>query len=547
MINASYKGRNNKRFIIFGRIKRTVQSLLQITCLGCIGLAISSAAQAAQAAPEAPANLPSVVFATVKERAQALASKAYQKPQHALPKTLTSMNYEQYRSIHFRREAGLWQHDSLFEIQFFHPGFYYQEPVTITTVDNTGSNVRVPFKAEYFRYGDQAKEVKDAVTQELGFAGFRVHFPLNEADRKSEFVVFQGATYFRLVGPGQTYGLSARGLAVDTAESGGEEFPLFRDFWLLQPDKEQTTMTVVALMDSPSVSGAYRFTLAPGAPTLVDVDVALYPRTDTVKVGIAPLTSMFHHGENSTRYIDDIRPEVHDSDGLLLNSSRGDWIWRPLSNPRSLRVSSLSDNSPKGFGLLQRDRNFSHYLDAEAHYAERPSLWVTPKGEWGEGRVELVEIPTNSETNDNIVAYWVPEQPLQADTEHLFSYQLRTFGERLPTQDLAQVERTRIGWAAIPGQENGPPREHRKFAIDFSNGELGNVSPKAKLQAKTHVSGGDITDLVVEPLPQPGTWRVAFTLIPKGEGPADMQVALTLHGQPLSEEWSYVWYPDALQ
>ncbi|WP_049721548.1 glucan biosynthesis protein [Gilvimarinus polysaccharolyticus] len=522
-------------------IKRIFYSTLFLLCLALTGVSLPGAAE-----PTPAVNTPDVVFATVKKHAKELANKPYQKPDSNVPQALADMNYEQYRSIYFRREAGLWQHDSLFEVQFFHPGFYYNEPVSITTVDKSGSNTHVPFKSEYFRYGDQVKPVAGAVTEDLGFAGFRVHYPLNEADRKSEFIVFQGATYFRLVGPGQMYGLSARGLAIDTAESSGEEFPMFRDFWLLQPDKEQTTMTVVALMDSPSISGAYRFTLAPGAPTVVDVDAALYPRTEVNKVGIAPLTSMFHHGENSTRYVDDIRPEVHDSDGLLLNNSHGDWIWRPLSNPKSLRVSSLQDTSPKGFGLLQRDREFSSYLDAEAHYSDRPSLWVTPKGPWGEGRLELVEIPTNSETNDNIVAYWVPKNPLQPKTENLFSYQLRTFETRLPSQNLAQVERTRTGWAAIPGQEDGPPRSHRKFAIDFTGGELENISPAAELQARVNTTSGEITHVVVEPLVE-GVWRVAFTLIPEGQEPADMQVSLAMRDQQLSEVWSYVWYPDTVQ
>lgn len=516
-------------------------ALVFFTCLILSAVSLPGSAQTVSK------DAPNVVFAIVKERAAKLAEQAYEQPDHQVPEALTEMNYEQYRSIHFRRDAGLWQHDSLFEVQFFHPGFYYNEPVNITTVDRSGSHARIPFKPEFFRYGDQAKPVADAVTEDLGYAGFRVHYPLNEADRKSEFVVFQGATYFRIVGPGQVYGISARGLAIDTAESSGEEFPVFRDFWLIQPDEKQTNLTVIALMDSPSISGAYRFTLRPGAPTKVDVDAALYPRTDIQKVGVAPLTSMFFHGENSTTYVDDIRPEIHDSDGLLLQSADDGWVWRPLSNPKVLRVSSLQQTNPKGFGLLQRDRDFNSYLDAEAHYAERPSLWVSPKGDWGEGRVELVEIPTDSETNDNIVAYWVPGQPLQPQTEHLFSYQLRTFEDRLPEQSLAQVERTRIGWAAIPGQDEGPPRAHRKFAIDFSAGELTNISAEAELEAQTSVTGGEITDVVVQSLPAPGTWRIAFTLIPEGEGPADMQVSLSMRDQQLSEVWSYVWYPDAIE
>ncbi|MCP8899212.1 glucan biosynthesis protein [Gilvimarinus xylanilyticus] len=516
-------------------------ALLFFTCLILSAVSLPGAAQTTSK------DAPNVVFAIVKERAAKLAEQAYQQPNYQVPQALSEMNYEQYRSIHFRREAGLWQHDSLFEVQFFHPGFYYNEPVNITTVDRSGTHARIPFKPEFFRYGDQAKSVADAVNKDLGYAGFRVHYPLNEADRKSEFMVFQGATYFRIVGPGQVYGISARGLAIDTAETSGEEFPVFRDFWLIQPDEKQTNLTVIALMDSPSISGAYRFTLKPGAPTKVDVDAALYPRTDIHKVGVAPLTSMFFHGENSTTYVDDIRPEIHDSDGLLLQSADDSWVWRPLSNPKTLRVSSLQQTNPKGFGLLQRDRDFNSYLDAEAHYAERPSLWVTPKGDWGEGRVEIVEIPTDSETNDNIVAYWVPGQPLKPKREHLFSYQLRTFEDRLPEQTLAQVERTRIGWAAIPGQEEGPPRAHRKFAIDFSGGELTNISAEAELEAQTTVSGGEITDVVVQSLPALGTWRIAFTLIPEGETPADMQVSLSMRDQQLSEVWSYVWYSDAIE
>ncbi|UTF61440.1 glucan biosynthesis protein [Gilvimarinus sp. DA14] len=541
MSNASRGFRDSSRPAQSKLASKVFYALLFFSCLALSGISLPGAAQTVEK------SAPDVVFNIAKERAAKLAQQPYQEPEYNVPQTLREMNYEQYRSIHFRREAGLWQHDSLFEVQFFHPGFYYNEPVNITTVDRAGASARIPFKPEFFRYGDQAKPIAEAVTQDLGYAGFRVHYPLNEADRKSEFIVFQGATYFRIVGPGQVYGISARGLAIDTAESSGEEFPVFRDFWLLQPDKEQTSLTVVALMDSPSISGAYRFTLKPGAPTIVDVDAALYPRTEINKVGIAPLTSMFFSGENSTVYVDDIRPEIHDSDGLLVHNTQGNWTWRPLSNPQVLRVSSMQETNPKGFGLLQRDRHFNSYLDAEAHYAERPSLWVKPKGEWGTGRVELVEIPTDSETNDNIVAYWVPQEPLQPKVEHLYAYQLRTFEDRLPEQTLAQVERTRTGWAAIPGQEDGPPRAHRKFAIDFSGGELDNISPEAELEAQTAVTGGEITDVVVQSLPTPGTWRIAFTLIPAGEAPADMQVSLSMRDQQLSEVWSYVWYPDAVQ
>src|SRR5690606_23556797 len=280
---------------------------------------------------------------------------------------------------------------------------------------------------DFFIYhGDPVQVPADAISR-LGYAGLRVHYPLNKPQYKDEFLVFQGASYFRLVGPGQAYGLSARGLAINTAEASGEEFPAFREFWLIKPAADASRMWFIALLDSPSLTGAYSFELAPGAPTSVRVEARLFPRADITKLGIAPLTSMFFYGENRTRFIDDFRPEVHDSDGLLMQTGAGEWIWRPLANPPELRVTSLQDRNPLGFGLLQRHRNFVTYHDTEAKYVRRASICIEPDGQWGAGRLELVVIPTDSDTNDNIVAYWVPSAPVKAGSDWRFRYKLTTF------------------------------------------------------------------------------------------------------------------------
>src|SRR5690606_26373464 len=301
---------------------------------------------------------------------------------------------------------------------------------------------------------------------------------------------FQGASYFRMVGPGQFYGVSGRGLAIDTAEASGEEFPVFREFWLVQPQPGQTHLVLYALLDSPSISGAYRFEVTPGAPTEMLVEARLFARKDIKKLGVAPLTSMYHHGENKVRFVDDFRPEVHDSDGLLVATANGEWVWRPLSNHLALRISSLSDENPHGFGLLQRVREFNSYMDQEAKYQLRPSIWVTPVGDWGKGRVELVEIPTDTEVNDNIVAYWVPEQSMKAGETRRYSYRLRSFDNNLPEQIGAKVLRTRIGWGAIPGHSNPPPHSKRQFIIDFAGGELENLPADAPLEAQMANTSG---------------------------------------------------------
>lgn len=486
------------------------------------------------------------LFDAISSRAKLLAKREYKPLETNIPEALAQMDYDQYRSIRFRPESAIWHNESLFELQLFHPGFLYREPVVLHMAAE-GADSYVQFKQEFFNYDGPAAPLAGVAPGNIGFAGFRIHYPLNSKDYKDEFVVFQGASYFRMVGPGLAYGLSARGLAIDTAEPKGEEFPVFREFWLVKPAPNDTRMVMYALLDSPSVTGAYRFEILPGAPTEMVVEARIFARKDILKLGIAPLTSMYMWGENHTRYVDDFRPEVHDSDGLLMAAANGEWIWRPISNHRQLRVSSMLDENPRGFGLLQRDRDFDHYMDMEARYEKRPSMWVIPEGNWGKGRAELVEIPSDSETNDNIVAYWVPAKSLKAGASTVFKYRLRSFDDSLPENAGAKVIRTRIGWGANPGQANPPPVSKRKFVVDFRGGELDNLSPDSPLVAELQKSSGTISELVVRQLPDGRTWRASFKLEPEGDKVADMRLYLKLRDQRLSEVWSYVWYPDAVQ
>lgn len=483
-----------------------------------------------------------MLFDHVTQRAKALAGEKFKKDETKLPDSWLNMQYQQYRSIRFQTDQALWKDQSLFEVQFFHPGFFYKEPVEIEVANKDGVSTRIPFDTKLFRYdGSAALLAKDAV-EGAGFAGFRIHYPLNNPEYKDEVMVFQGASYFRPVGLGQVYGLSARGLAVDTAEPTGEEFPRFSKFWLLKPGKDDTRMIFFALLDSPSVTGAYRFLLQPGVDSGMQITARLFARKDITKLGVAPLTSMFFYGENRTRWTDDFRPEVHDSDGVLMHTSHGEWIWRPLKNPRHLQVTSLQDGTPKGFGLVQRDRDFLNYQDVEAKYHQRPSIWITPQGDWGQGRLEIVEIPTKNETNDNIVSYWVPSQPMKAGEQREFNYQLQTFDGQLQQQANATVSRTRIGWAALPGQQNPPPVSERQFVVDFAGSRLEQLAANQPLEAKLQLSSGKTRDLIVRRLPT-GEWRVSFKMSPQEQQTVDMHLQLFLRNQPLSEVWNYVWNP----
>lgn len=528
-----------------------LKGLLSLTISCALLLASNTQAQgtASSAAAIAPAAASDIaapaLFDAIAQRAQKLAKKDYVPLQTNIPDALANMDYDQYRAIRFRPEAALWHKESLFELQLFHPGFLYREPIVLHMANDKPDSF-VQFKQDFFSYDGPAAPLAGVAPENIGFAGFRIHYPLNSNDYKDEFVVFQGASYFRMVGPGLAYGLSARGLAIDTAEPKGEEFPVFREFWLIKPGPTDTRMVIYALLDSPSIAGAYRFEIMPGAPTEMAVEARLFARKDIQKLGVAPLTSMYMWGENHTRFVDDFRPEVHDSDGLLMAASNGEWIWRPISNHRQLRVSSMLDENPKGFGLLQRDRDFDHYMDMEARYELRPSMWVIPEGNWGKGRAELVEIPSDSETNDNVVAYWVPAEPMKAGASATYKYRLRSFDDHLPENITAKVIRTRIGWGANPGQANPPPPSKRKFVIDFRGGELDNLSADAPLVAEVQKNAGTISELSVRQLPDGRTWRASFKLEPEGDKVADMRLYLKLRDQRLSEVWSYVWYPDAI-
>ncbi|MCS4504049.1 glucan biosynthesis protein [Arhodomonas aquaeolei] len=484
------------------------------------------------------------VFERVTERARALAGEDYQAPDTALPESLASMDYDAYRKIRFRPDRAIWKGERLFEVQLFHPGFLYNEPVTIHLVEN-GQVRTLPFDPGLFRY-DGGEIFEGEPPQGLGYAGFRLHFPLNRPDYADEVIAFQGASYFRFLGRGEGYGMSARGLAIDTALPSGEEFPRFKAFWLVRPQEGATTVTVFALLDSPSLAGAYRFRIHPGESTRVEVTARLFARDDVQRLGIAPLTSMFFYGENSVRRHDDYRPEVHDSDGLAMHTAGGEWIWRPLTNPRALRESALMDTNPRGFGLLQRDRDFEHYLDAEADYHRRPGMWVEPRGAgWGEGAVHLVELPSDEEVNDNIVAFWSPKDPFEAGESLTLSYELRSLEGAPPGHDLARAVRTRIGHAAIPGTKDKPPKSLRQFIVDFAGGELDGLAGSQPVTAELSQSTGVTQDVTVHRLPD-GHWRASFRLAPDGEKPSDLRLFLQLRGERVSETWNYVWDPDAL-
>jgi glucans biosynthesis protein len=481
--------------------------------------------------------VPPFSFAAVEKIAQERSSKPYRNRSTKLPDEIAKLSYEQYRDIRFQRTSSLWYDKALFEVQFFHRGFNFDRRVNISEVSG-GVARPVLYNPAMFDFGPRVPKME--LPPDLGFAGFRIHYPLNTPAYKDELIVFLGASYFRVLGRNQTYGLSARGLAIDTGSTSGEEFPYFTDFWLVKPDPGARTMTVFALLDSPGITGAYQFEIRPGTTTQVQVMAELYPRRQIGKLGIAPLTSMFLYGENSgVHRFDDFRPEVHDTDGLMTERGTGEWMWRPLVNPKELRVNRFMDEHPRGFALVQRDRDFNHYQDDEARYERRPSYRVEPLGDWGKGGVELVEIPSDEEIHDNIVAFWVPDAPVQPQKPLTFSYLLSAYTGTTQWPPGGKVIATHFsrvlsGTNVVPGV--------RRVIVDFAGGDLDSLVGSQPIQAAASATGGEIDDISVERLAANGVWRVSMRM-KSSDKPVDLRCYLTLYGEALTETWTYLWAP----
>jgi periplasmic glucans biosynthesis protein len=479
----------------------------------------------------------------LKNHARVLAARPYQAPPQAASPRLAGLSWDQWQAISFKDDHSLWREQHLnLQVRLFHLGWHMLTPVRIHEVVNRQAQ-ELAYDPALFDYDDSGLSGA-SLPKDLGFAGFRV---LYHTDWARDVAAFQGASYFRAVDGDMQYGMSARGLAIDSGLSP-EEFPIFTDYWLERPAPGSDGFTVYALLDSPSAAGAYRFQLTMGDTLVMEVDAALYVRRAIERIGIAPLTSMFQCGENDKRRAQDWRPEIHDSDGLQLWTGSGEWIWRPLVNPPDVRTNLYFDDNPRGFGLLQRDRNFDHYQDDGVFYNLRPSLWVEPRyaganqAGWGQGAVMLVELPTNDETNDNIVAFWNPQQKPQPGEELLYGYRLYWCRTPPVGPKLAIVVATRTGIGGVIGQK----RTHFswRFVVDFAGPNLAMLGDKTKVEAVIEASRGSVELVSARPLDAIKGWRAMFDLAPgDGSEPINLRLYLRTDQQALTETWIYQWTP----
>ncbi len=501
-------------------------------------------------------------FDALIARAKAAAAGPYEPPPPIAADVLQRIDYDAHGKIRYKPELAVWADSPKirYPVTFFHLGRYFRSPVRMHVVDGG--------KAREIIYSDRYFEMpKDSPAHELprnvGFAGFRFQeakdgllakaSPRKELPWKTnDWVAFLGASYFRAIGDDWQYGLSARGVTINVAEAGlPEEFPAYTHVYLEQGPLAES-VTAYALLDSPSISGAYKFVMTRGAApktdkdpppgVLMEVTSSLFLRKNVQRLGLMPLTSMYWFSETRKPTAIDWRPEIHDSDGLLMHNGKGEQIWRPLNNPTATIGSFFADENPKGFGLMQRDRLFDHFMDG-VYYDRRPSLWIEPTKPLGPGAVQLIEIPTDDEIHDNIVAAWVPAQPAKAGQRHDLAYKVYWQSDAPLETRLARCVATRLGNGGQPGTVR--PKGVRKFMLEFLGGPLTTVPYGVKPDVVLSASRGDFSYIFTEPVPNdvPGHWRAQFDLTVTGNEPVEMRAFLKLEDRAISETWLYQYHP----
>ncbi|MDQ7970832.1 MAG: glucan biosynthesis protein D [Oxalicibacterium faecigallinarum] len=489
-------------------------------------------------------------FENLIEQARVAATQPY-KPQARPPADiLEKIDYEEHGKIKFNTDSALYaKGPGQFPVTFFHLGRFFQSPVHMYTLEGAGAEAQareILYDESYFDMPKSSPARK--LPRGSGFAGFRFQ-ESRTADQKAkdwrsnDWVAFLGASYFRAIGDEYQYGLSARGVALNVAVADGpEEFPNFTHFYFEAPADNSTTVTVYAMLDGPSITGAYKFIMHRKEGVVMEIDSALFLRKDVERLGIAPATSMMWYSETFKGTGVDWRPEVHDSDGLAIWNGQGEHIWRPLNNPGRTTASAFGDKNPRGFGLLQRDRDFNNYQDG-VHYERRPSLWIEPLDGWGDGSVQLVEIPTDDEIHDNIVAMWVPAAKATAGSSYRLRYRLHWLKDEPYPTPLARCVATRMGNGGQPGQNR--PQNVRKFMVEFKGAPLENLAFGELPEAVLSTTRGKFSYVFTEAVPNgvPGHWRAQFDLTVDGDEPVDLRLYLRHKNQTLSETWLYQYQP----
>ena len=470
--------------------------------------------------------------AKVVEMARALAAEPHKPPGSAPLDPLGSASPEEIATIRYRTGDLIWAGAGLaFAIEPVHRSRNFPGEVELYTVEGTTAS-RVVYDPARCDFGTLKPPPASA---HLGFTGFRI-LRRRDDGQLLPAASLVNASILAGIAPNQAWGAISRPLSVHLPDQIGEEPSQMRAVWIEQPRSVATELVMHALVDTPSLAGAIRFTLRADDATVIDTECTLFTRKQVDHLALAPVQATYLAGPIDWPPTPDMRPAVYEAAGVQMQTGNGEWIWRPVSNRSRLQISGFVDRDPQGYGLMQRDRGFGAFLDDENDWQRRPSVWIEPIGKWGAGEVTLLEIPAASQNNKNIACYWRPRPGLAAGAEVNYAYRQFWSWQAPSRPDGAIVTASRIG--RIPGDTS---EGKTRFLVQFEGGQLGDPAKAAAIVPTIWSSAGKVAAIRVYRAPRQNSMRVVFDLDAGGQPLVELRVWLKHDNAPMSEAWLYRW------
>lgn len=514
---------------------RLALSGLALPAAGLTGPIDRADAQAPAAASarvaSAPVESDAFTPAKVAEIARALAGDAFKPPAASPLDALASPSPEELAAIRYKPNELIWANDNLpFAIEPLHRTRNMPGELALYLVDGATAS-RLPYDPAKFEFG---KVKPPPAGTQLGFTGFRVLHRGSDG-HLNPVVSLLNASILSAIARDQVWGAIARPMSVYSAEQG-EETPHIRTIWIEKPKPIATELVMHAVVDTPSLAGAVRFTLRAGEATVIDTECTIFARKQVDHLALTPIQATYLSGPIDWPQTGDMRPAAYEAGGVQMLTGAGEWIWRPVSNRSRLQISGFVDRDPQGFGLIQRDRAFATFLDDDGEWQRRPSVWIEPIGKWGPGEVTLMEIPAASQNNKNIACYWRPKPALAAGSETSFAYRQFWCWRTPEVPDGARVMLSRIG--RLPGDTS---EVKNRVLIQFQGEQLSDPNKAATIAPSIWSSAGKVSSVRVFRTPRHGSMRVVFDLDPGGQPLVELRVVLKQDAASMSETWLYRW------
>ena len=471
-------------------------------------------------------------FEYVQKQAELLSKSKYNEPL----KIKNDLTIDEYSQITFNASKALWMNEALlFRLEFFHLGYIYNTPLAVNEFKGLYSQ-DIRFTNDLFNFGNLNKDTSDKAKDLEGYAGLKILCQLNRPNQFDELISVLGNEKFRALGRYNIYGLYAAPL-ITIGINNKINLAHYTKFWLGKPESKSDHLTMCAIADSPEATIAFHYEIYPGDDTKVKTKSTIYPRIDTLSVGIAPMSTLYFSGINTLSRYNLYYSQFHYSDNLIISSEKNVFS-QPLENYEQTVVNEVKTKDIKFFGLSQRDRNYDHYQTLFIALHLMPTLWIKPDNDWQKGKVVLVETPANNPNTLNIYAFWVPEEKLHKGKVYSYDYTMHwAINEPDPDTGPGCVSSTKVG---LDG-------DNICFAIKFTGTMLKKLPAVANITSLTTISSNSkITDIKIQKDPFDNQWIALITAskpvkVDNKQSQVSLSCTLMYGNKPITETWMYKW------